>query len=136
MPYCASSWNKDVCKCDRQAKTHCAHDCAQQIIRLSNEPGPVANDGSGVLLGAQIALVIQPFLARAALVVFPVRRSIRRGAVLVRRVRCRWLIARAAGWALIALRMARGAPQCGMSHDGRLQGRLLPERGVDRAASP
>jgi hypothetical protein len=96
---------------------------------------PAEKNRSGVLFGAQVTLVFEPFLTHAALVVIPVGRGIWRDAVLLRRVGTDRWIARAAGWTLIALRMARRATQCGMSHG------LTPPKegrcptGVDRTAS-
>jgi hypothetical protein len=79
--------------------------------------------GSSVLLRAEIALVLQPFLTHAALVVLAVWRRIGRDAVL----RCRvWRFrrtVRAGARPGIALRVARGTSQCWMSHDRCLQGK-------------
>src|SRR5262249_51168015 len=83
MPSSAKSRNKNVCKCDGRAKTRYARARAQQIFRSTIRPATAGKMASGVLLGAEVALVIQPFLARAALVVIPVRRGAGRGAVLV-----------------------------------------------------
>jgi hypothetical protein len=78
-------------------------------------------NSSGVLLGAEVALVFETFRAHATLVVIAVRRGIGSDTVLSGRIRPYWRTARwrapcfAAG-AGIALRMARGAPQCRVSH--------------------
>src|SRR6266702_197410 len=136
MPPYAKRRNKNVCKCDKRAKTSCAWARAQQIFRSTIRPEQAGKMTSGVLLRAQVALVFQPFLTRAALVVIPVWRCAGRRAVLLRRVRTYGWIARAAGWALVALRMTRRAPQCGMSHDGRLQGKASTRTGFARDASP
>jgi hypothetical protein len=74
---------------------------------------------SGVLFQAQIALVVEPFLARATLVVFAVWRRVRRYAVLSGWIGCSRRSNGAAAGARIALRVARRAAQCGVSH-GRL----------------
>src|ERR1700761_8167065 len=134
MPFWPKTRNENVCKCDRRRKTRCARPRAQQIFRISDPAAKCSFYGrkgdSGVLLGTQVALVIQPFLACPALVVIPVWRGVGRRAVLLRRIGPDGWIARAAGGALVALRMARGAPQCGMSHDGRLLKKgHCPERG-------
>jgi hypothetical protein len=71
---------------------------------------------SGVLLRTEIALVLQPFLTHAALVVLAVWRRIGRDAVLRSRVR-RLLWGVLAAWPGVALRVARGTPQCWVSHD-------------------
>ena len=63
--------------------------------------------GSGILFRAEIALVFQPFLTHAALVVLAVRRRIGRDAVLPCRIGRRRRAVLAAARPGIALRMAR-----------------------------
>src|ERR1700754_305520 len=132
MPHCDKPEQENVCKCDKRAKTTCARHARAGFPSAC----PSTGERSGVLLGTEIALVIEAFLARTALVVIPVRWGIGCDAVLRRRVRC---IGRA-GWntagARFALRVARGAPQCRVSHDRCLQGKAATERWHHHSLEP
>jgi hypothetical protein len=79
--------------------------------------------GSGILFRAEIALVFQPLFAHATLVVLTIRWRIRGDAILRGRIRRRRRLGLVAARPGIALRMARGTSQCGMSHDRCLQGK-------------
>src|SRR5579863_5732879 len=96
-------------------------------------PESVLRENLGVLLGTEVALIVDAFLARAALVVIPVWRGVGCGPILRRGV-VGWLRRRAATrtaahFALLSV--ARGAPQGWVSHVmPPTKGRRAPQAGI------